>query len=47
MTPTKAVERQRKYRARLKSDAERREKYLQSKRERWQENVEEGKKESK
>ncbi|KAL7857118.1 hypothetical protein SRHO_G00160170 [Serrasalmus rhombeus] len=44
MAPTTAAERQRKYRARLKSDPERREKYLQSERERWRKNVEEGKK---
>lgn len=44
MAPTTAAERQRKYRARLKADPERRERYLQSERERWRKNVEAGKK---
>ena len=39
MAPTTAAERQRKYRAHLKSDPERREKYLQSESERWRKNV--------
>lgn len=47
IAPTTAAERQRQYRARLKADPERREKYLQSERERWRRNVEAGgKKES-
>ncbi|KAL4005767.1 hypothetical protein ACER0C_005480 [Sarotherodon galilaeus] len=44
MAPTTAAERQRKYRERLKADPERRERYLQSERERWRKNVEAGKK---
>lgn len=44
MAPTTASERQRQYRTRLKADPERREKYLQSERERWRRNVEAGKK---
>ncbi|KAL4009294.1 hypothetical protein ACER0C_003146 [Sarotherodon galilaeus] len=44
MAPTKAAERQRKYRERLKADPERRERYLQSECERWRKNVEAGKK---
>lgn len=44
MAPTTAAERQRKCRARLKADPERREKYLQSERQRWRRNVEAGKK---
>lgn len=44
MAPTTPAERQRKYRERLKADSERRERYLQSERERWRKNVEAGKK---
>jgi len=39
-----AAERQRQYRARRDADAERREKYLRSERERWKRDTEAGKK---
>lgn len=44
MAPTTVAERQRQYRARLKADPEKREKYLQNERQRCRKNVETGKK---
>lgn len=44
MAPSTAAERQRQYRARRNADPEKREKYLESERQRWRRNVETGKK---
>ncbi|KAK7892022.1 hypothetical protein WMY93_023985 [Mugilogobius chulae] len=44
MAPVSAAERQRRYRARRNADTEKRQKYLESERQRWQRNKELGKK---